>query len=187
MKWLFTKITDISQTEYQEIYNSLSQSRKAHIDRMKIENDRLRSLAATKILNKLLCDFSHNTAILETDPKGKPYLNGSDLFFSISHSDTGVVCAVSEKAVGIDIEKIRPVNDKLIDYVCNEAEKQYVLSDKKEKGKAGVYQRFFEVWTAKEAFFKKQDGAEKSVRAIDTLSLQKSVYITEDFLITVLE
>ena len=186
MKWLFIKITDIPQSEYQVIYNSLSASRKAHIDRMKIENDRLRSLAATKILNTLLCEFGHDKASLETDQNGKPYLSGSDLFFSISHSDTGVVCAVSEKAVGIDIEKIKPVQNKLIDYVCNEGEKQYVLSDPKEKSESSVYRRFFEVWTAKEAFFKKQDGLAKSVRGIDTLLLQKSVYVIEDFLITVL-
>ena len=85
MKWLFSKTTDIAENEYQEIYNSLTESRKNHIDRMKNSDDRKRSLAAQYLLIKLLGEMGVESAVLESDNNSKPYLNGSDLFVSISH------------------------------------------------------------------------------------------------------
>lgn len=181
MKWLFCKITDITETEYDTIYENLSPSRKAHIDRMKQGEGRMRSLAATYILTKLLRECGAQNFTLETLQNGKPKLVGSDLFISLSHSHEGVVAAVSETPVGIDIEKIKPINDKLIDYVCNKSEKEYVLSEAE-----GREYRFLTVWTAKEAFFKKCDGKVLSVRAVDTTSLQKKVIKIEDFIITII-
>lgn len=181
MKWEFCKITDITQTEYSAIYNSLSTSRKAHIDKMKRQEDRMCSLAVWHILTRLLKECGEKNFTLETLTNGKPHLVGSDLFFSLSHSHEGVVAVVSKSPVGIDIEKIRPIDEKLIDYVCNEKEKEYVLSGEDDK-----FYRFFTVWTAKEAFFKKSNGGVSSVRAVDTLPLERTVIKKEDFIITIL-
>jgi 4'-phosphopantetheinyl transferase len=181
MKWAFCKITDITETEYSAIYNSLSDSRKAHIDKMKRREDRLRSLAAGHILTGLLKECGEKNFTLETLQNGKPQLAGSDWFFSLSHSHEGVVAVVSKSPIGIDIEKIKPIDDKLIDYVCNQKEKEYVL-----QGEADKFYRFFCVWTAKEAFFKKSNGKAPSVRAVDTTPLEKNVILKDDFVITIL-
>ena len=177
MKWRFCKITDITKTEYEAIYNGLTPSRRAHIDRMKQQDDRLRSLAVTHLLNSILEEFGVCDARLEVLENGKPHLVGSDLFFSLSHSEEGVAAVVSGTPVGIDIEKIKPVTDKLINYVCNENERKYI-----ESGNDKEY-RFFAVWTAKEAFFKKNGGV--GVRAVDTTTFEKSVYEIDDYLITI--
>ena len=42
--------------------------------------------------------------------EGKPYLSGSDLHLSISHSGPWAVIALSDAAVGVDLEAIRPVS-----------------------------------------------------------------------------
>lgn len=180
MKWLFTKITDISQEEYKAVYNRLSPSRKAHIDKMKKYDDQLRSLAASFLIEKLLKENSYKNYQLLNNDNGKPYLKDSDLFVSISHSAEGVVCAISETAIGIDIEKIKPVTEKFINYVCNEKESEYVLANLEEGP-----QRFFAVWTAKEAYLKKHNMTLGDVRTIDTLSFSKQFYTIEDFLITI--
>jgi 4'-phosphopantetheinyl transferase len=177
MKWRFCKITDITKTEYEAIYNGLTPSRRAHIDRMKQQDDRLRSLAVTHLLNSILEEFGVCDARLEVLENGKPHLVGSDLFFSLSHSEEGVAAVVSGTPVGIDIEKIKPVTDKLINYVCNENEREYI-----ESGDDKEY-RFFAVWTAKEAYFKKNGGV--GVRAVDTTTFEKSVYEIDDYLITI--
>ena len=145
---------------------------------MKKFEDKQRSLAATKLLTGLLAECGESDFALETLENGKPQLVGSNLFFSLSHSGEGVVAAVSETPIGIDIEKIKPIDEKLIDYVCNEKEKEYVLSEK-----ANVDYRFLTVWTAKEAFYKKNGGT--GVRAVDTTLFQKSVHKIEDFIITI--
>lgn len=178
MKWLFCKTTDITTEEYNVIYKGLSSSRKSHIDRMKKFEDKQRSLAVTKLLIRLLAECGESDFALETLENGKPQLVGSNLFFSLSHSGEGVVAAVSETPIGIDIEKIKPIDEKLIDYVCNAKEKEYVQSEK-----ANVDYRFLTVWTAKEAFYKKNGGT--GVRAVDTTLFQKSVHKIEDFIITI--
>ncbi len=48
------------------------------------------------------------------DENGKPYLEGCPVFFNISHSGEYVVCALSDAAVGVDIEKINPISIKVM-------------------------------------------------------------------------
>ena len=139
---------------------------------------------ATYLLNKLLLKAGKTQTKIETDESGKPFINESGLYISISHSEEAVACALSEKPIGIDIEKIKPVSQKLIEYVCTQNEREYVLL-----GKDNTYDqdnRFFAVWTAKEAFFKKNNGKIKEIRSIDTLALKKQVYIQDGYFITIL-
>ena len=164
MKLLFTKITDITQEQYTQIYINLSPSRKAHINRMKLPQDQMRSLAASFLIEKLLKENGYDNYTLSNKESGMPYLEGCNLFVSISHSAEGVVCAISETAVGIDIEKTKPVTEKFINYVCNEKEMEYIFAEPSE-----LSQRFFAVWTAKEAYLKKQGLQLGDIRTIDTL------------------
>ncbi len=182
MNFILGKITDITDQEYEEVYLALTPSRKKHIDRMKIKNDRKRSLMATYLLNKLLLKAGKTEAKIETDENGKPFINEGGLYISISHSEEWVACALSENPVGIDIEKIKPVSQKLIEYVCTQNEREYVLLTKDDE----VMKRFFAVWTAKEAFFKKNNGKIKNIRSIDTLDLKKQEFIKDGYFITIL-
>ena len=178
MNWLLRKITELTEAEYARIYEGLSPSRKAHIDRLKQPNDRKRSLLATEIVRQLAGD-----ATLETDPEGRPYLRDSACYVSISHSAEAVACAVSERPVGIDIEKIRPVKTALINYVCLPKEREYVSArEEPTVTDRETLLRFFAVWTGKEACFKKTGGAMLSA---DTLSLDKTTAVTEGYFVTV--
>jgi phosphopantetheinyl transferase len=56
-------------------------------------------------------------------PDGRPYLPAQpELFCSVSHSHRFGVAAVAVAPVGIDIEKIRPRDPRLLDYVADETE-----------------------------------------------------------------
>jgi len=189
MKWLFGRITDLTPQQYEAILDSLPPSRKARISRIKKEDGRHRSLMASYLVQKLLEEMGRETVVLENAEDGRPYLKGCDLFVSISHSHEGVICAISEDTIGIDIERIRPVRVGLIQYVCTEREREYVLSGWTDIGKemveGPVAQRFFAVWTAKEAYFKKSGSGITDIRSIDTLSFAKQTFYIDDFLITV--
>ncbi len=189
MNWLFGKITDISDEEYKNIFEALSDSRKARICRFKKEDDRRRSLMATYLVGKLLEISGCGKAALENDEKGRPYLKGSDLFISISHSLEGVACAVSETPIGIDTEKIRPVKKGLIEYACTKKEAEYILSDftdtEKDITEDPVMQRFYTVWTAKEAYFKKHGSGITDICSVDTFSFSKQTYNIDGFIITI--
>ena len=72
---------------------------------------------------------------------GKPYFAGrSDLFFSLSHTRTHVLVALSEHEIGADIETHRPITAKLRDRLFTPEEQEAFT--------------FFEGWTLREAVFK---------------------------------
>lgn len=94
--------------------------------------------------------------------KGKPYIPDCDLQFSISHSGDTVLCGIHDKAIGADIEKTRPYNDRVAKRICSPAEYAYINGDST---------RFLEVWTRKEAYAKLTGkGLSASLRTIDVAS-----------------
>jgi 4'-phosphopantetheinyl transferase len=80
---------------------------------------------------------------------GKPYLlNYTDVHFNISHSGEYVACAVSNKPVGVDIQKIGEYNPGITERICNEIELEQI---EKSSDKAS---EFTKLWTKKEAILK---------------------------------
>jgi 4'-phosphopantetheinyl transferase len=85
---------------------------------------------------------------------GKPFLHpdhNSDLQFNLSHSEDMAVLAVArELEVGVDVEWIRPVEERIAEKFFSPAE-QRALADLPPEW---VTRGFFECWTGKEAFVK---------------------------------
>lgn len=82
------------------------------------------------------------------DENEKPYLEGCPIEFSLSHSGSYVAVAISNKPVGIDIQKIDEVNLKIRKFIFTEKdEKEYQNSEDK-------LMTFYKKWTRKEAQYK---------------------------------
>jgi 4'-phosphopantetheinyl transferase len=81
-------------------------------------------------------------------PFGKPFIEGGPEF-NISHSGEMVVLAMTEKgAVGIDVERIRPVNAKDFSQYLPEVSNLDCRDDKEH------LKLFYDCWTRKEAVLK---------------------------------
>ncbi len=106
----------------------------------KIAADRLCRLALSEF-----CDIEKDRIEFALSANGKPVAVNCNANFNISHSGDRVVCAVSDKEIGIDIEKIRPINPKAAERFACPDELDYIRSN--ETG-------LFEIWTLKEAYFK---------------------------------
>ncbi|MBQ8974269.1 MAG: hypothetical protein IJ072_00930 [Oscillospiraceae bacterium] len=92
--------------------------------------------------------------VLKKTPEGKPYFpDRGDIFFSLSHTKTHVMCALSGKDVGCDIESPRPVTQGLALRV--NTPEQLEQFD------------FFTLWTLKESFIKLKGRLDRPMRAID--------------------
>ena len=79
----------------------------------------------------------------------KPYLrNYPEIFFNISHCKYGVVCAISPKEVGIDIEGIESYDDEVAKYISNEEEYNKLIHSKNPRVE------FCKLWTVKESVLK---------------------------------
>ena len=76
---------------------------------------------------------------------GKPYLANADFHFNLSHSGEMAVCAVSSNPVGIDVEETR----EDLDY-ADISNHHFLPSERRKLDR----DRFYRIWTAKEAFLK---------------------------------
>lgn len=171
MKWAYAKINDI--TDLEQVCNTLTPSRKARIERIKRADARAASLAGEWLVRRLSGGIP-----VACEKSGRPYLEGCDKHISISHSGEYVACAISDGPVGIDIEKIKEYDPRLKDRVCTEAEREYVDADP---------DKFFEIWTAKEAYFKKIGTGITNFKSVDTLALDKEVYRLQEYIITIVK
>lgn len=86
-----------------------------------------------------------NLGALEKNPDGVP-LPSNGIYWSVTHKETWVAAVAAPFAVGIDLETIRPVTPRLYQRAADEAEWAVM-------GKPDL-ERFFRVWTAKEAVLK---------------------------------
>ena len=132
--------------------SGLSREKHDRVARYKNENDKMLALTA----HRLLCRVLYQEYGLRPSPddwatgdNGKPYLKGEkDIHFNISHSGHVAMCALYNRPVGVDIERVRPVNDDLARRIMSEEEwRVYFLADDKEN-------LFFKIWTLKEAYLK---------------------------------
>jgi 4'-phosphopantetheinyl transferase len=85
-------------------------------------------------------------------PNGKPGIKGDPLYFSISHTGNSFSFAISDHfSIGLDVEEInRDINfEAIIRRFFSANEGEYILNS---KGKSR--DRFFQLWTRKEAFLK---------------------------------
>ncbi len=106
------------------------------------------SLAAGLLLRHGLLLHGLSDPVLLTDPKGRPYLEGNAVFFSLSHSGDYAACAISAGAVGVDIQKIVPVNERVVRRFCT-GEELSLLSHRPDAERAVI-----ELWALKESYLK---------------------------------
>ena len=78
---------------------------------------------------------------------GKPYFRDLPIKFSISHSKSRVVLALSDREIGVDIQHISPRGTDVAKRFFTEDEVAYIGDDTV---------RFYEIWTKKEAYSKWQ-------------------------------
>lgn len=188
MEWISGSVKDFSPFCAERVYGELSDSRRKRIDRFKRPDDRLRSLFGEYLVKKLLKSrYGIEKAVIECAENGRPFLKDSKLFISISHSDEMVVCAVSDRAVGIDIERLKPIKAGLIDRVCTEPERNYVLKgakpDAEEITDKGIITRFYEIWTGKEAYFKSTGTGITDFKSVNVLELDRKAEILDGYLV----
>ncbi len=125
----------------------------------------IKSCADSKNESKII---AHNLikSVLKSDIKieyessGKPYIKDSTFGISISHSKDMALVAINETAVGADIEKIRPFDKRLIKRYFTDSEIAFIDSDEK----------FFTVWTVKEAFLKLTGLGLKGIKKLNVVS-----------------
>ena len=96
---------------------------------------------------------------------GKPVFPDGRICFNIAHSGEYVVAAVDDFAVGADIEKIHPVNEKIFARVFMEGEINRI------KKAADPELEFYRIWTLKESYVKNTGCGIPELKTFDVTGL----------------
>ena len=149
MYLLYGSIHNYSCDEYKNFYQKLSFNDKNRYQLILRDNDKKLFLLSRILLSNISLKYfeiDYNKLNIYYNDFGKPLCD--KFYFNISHSYEYAVCVSSLKRIGVDIEKIRDVDDNMIHYFCSDLEMEYVYKSNH------ISQSFFKVFCVKEAYFK---------------------------------
>ena len=163
MKLYQYNIRELSDKSYVHYYSLMSKEKKRRVDRFRFEDDKKRTVVGEMLARQSIsewCGVPEESIVFEIAEHGKPYAKDLKVEFNISHSADMVVYVVDDNPVGVDIEKIRPVDLNTAKRIFSEEEIRCVFEcipnaeDYNHYLNDAVLQRFFELWTKKEAYGK---------------------------------
>ena len=152
--------SEISKELFNNILILLPENEQIKILKYKLWRDRQARTLGRFLIMDLLKNknvFDKNISDLSYNNYGKPFFEGINFYFNISHSGDYVVCAFcASESVGVDIEEMKEVNFEDFDSILTIEEKRYIYLSKNKK------ELFYNIWCAKEAALK-ADGRGLSI------------------------
>jgi 4'-phosphopantetheinyl transferase len=147
----------ISQKKLEWFLSFVSVNKQEKIRKLKYSIDKKLSLCAELIVRHDIykeLGITNNAIEFKTGVYGKPYLYGNREYeFNISHTRNAIAVAVSDKAVGLDIESIRVPDMRIANKFFSKDEMAYITGAER-----GSDTAFYEIWTKKEAYIKNRGG-----------------------------
>ena len=178
-------IKNYNTDELHEFYNEIYEYKKNKINKYIKNNDKLRSIIGELLLKSILeekYNIQYKNVIFNVNKYGKPYMDNNNIYFNISHSLDYVICATSNKEIGIDIEKIRPVNINVVKQFATENEIKYIL-----KNSNHTYKHLFEIYTLKEAYFKMKGTNLNSLKSVEFIINNNQIKCSDSNIIVTLK
>ena len=171
---------------YECYLGELSSYRRDKAEKYKNQDDRCRSVGAGILLKRALsdCGLSEKDVKYGTTGNGKPVIEGfPGINFNLSHSKNRVMCIVSGRVVGCDVEQVRDrgaSGKRIPERFFSEEERAYLKragSNDKEK----YDEAFFTVWTLKESYIKcTGEGLERAMEGFSVIDASGCFMVKED-------
>lgn len=139
----------------------LPKDRQKRFEKFKRKIDRDNCVVAYLLLRLALRKNGIENFEIAVGENGKPFLNGNDLFFNISHCAEGVAVVLDTAPVGIDVQEIGGFNEKVAKRFFDENE------NKKINASPDKAETFTRIWTLKESAIKCEG---KSLANLDEFS-----------------
>lgn len=191
MNWEYIYISELTDDEYAYGLSLMSEEKRRKLNNFLYEDDRKRTVAGELLARRMISPqigLPVEKIEFEIDERGKPFVLGGGIEFNISHSDGAAVCCVDTKPVGIDVEKIRSVNPAVLKRVCKDNDYDYIISGEPADvlSREQLY-RFFEVWTAKEAYLKRIGTGIKDIKTVSFEEIRDGIkrFRLGDYLISI--
>lgn len=162
-------IDHISSSQLECLKTFASKERLERVKMFRYEEDVKRSILAEIIVKYEICKhfgIDMDEITFDQMEYGKLFVKGHpELCFNLSHSGKWVVCALSNKPVGIDVEEVK-------DDCISIAKRFFTLKENERinacKSANEKKQEFFQLWTLKESYMKEIGlGFHKSLNSFE--------------------
>lgn len=132
----------------------ISEEKKTRVERFILKEDKNRCILGEVLVRFVLWNyFNYNLCDIKFkyNEYRKPILyDNEDIHFNISHSGDWIVCGISDRPIGIDVEFITKDVDGIAQRFFVEEENTYINKQLPTK----QYDAFFKIWTLKESYIK---------------------------------
>ena len=125
----------VNEEVYRYYYDRVGEQRRKKADKLVSAENKARCIGVGAVLRFAVedaTDYSFDSLVFLTEENGKPYVEGNPFYFSISHSGDYAVCAISDRPVGVDVEKERELSES---FKARFAESVTEWTKKESKGK----------------------------------------------------
>ena len=143
----------IADQKYEGLLPFVSEEKRRRVMRLRSAADKKLSLLADILVRCAVCQthpIKNKDLVFRRTDFGKPYLTGYPSFqYNIAHTRDALVVGISQEAVGIDIEKVRPADLRIAKRFFTPHEVAWIVAEEQ-----AVDARFYEIWTKKEAYLK---------------------------------
>jgi len=141
----------INDFDLQTALAEISRQRREQALNFKFEQGQRTCVLAYLLLKKALREeygLTENPEF-EYGEHGKPAIVGHpEIHFNLSHCREAVICVVSDRPVGVDVESVRKYEDSLVRYTMNDQELAQIAAAERPDT------AFIRLWTMKEARLK---------------------------------
>ncbi len=139
---------------YREAYWKVTEARRQKADRFIFAKDKRLCIGAELLLRETLIRAGAGPIepVTEEGTYGKPTLKDHpEIRFNLSHSGEMVLCAVSDRKVGCDIEEVARTNLNLMERFFYREEYEKIMNAGSPEEQTDM---FYRLWTLKESFMK---------------------------------
>ena len=141
---------NVENLDLKRAYGLVSENRQEKIDFYRFEKDKKLSCGAYLLLKKMLHDSNITNPCFKTGKYGKAYIsNHENIHFNLSHSGKIVLCAISDREVGADVEYIdREIDLNIAKHYFYNSEYENIMNAENSADE------FFRYWVLKESYMK---------------------------------
>ena len=196
MKNLIYNIENLTDNEYEKWFSLMEEDKQEKVSRYKDLTRRKCSVAGEKLVKEHIANalnIAPESLIILTGKNGKPYIENCKIKFNISHCENVLACAFSTEEIGIDIERVRPFSLNILKRFFSEEEQEYVFGNIPTKDdfqkceNEEILERFYRIYTLKEAICKKSEIGIKGLKNADALPYLEKSFIENGYVISIIE
>ena len=194
MKYFIYNIENLTDSEYEKWFSLMTKEKQERVSRYKDSERRKCSVAGEKLVKEYIgksLDISPEALVILTDKNGKPYIESCPIHFNISHCENMLAYAFSDKELGIDIEKIKPIPTSVLKRFFSTEEQEFVLgkasneSESEDYNKPQILENFYRIYTLKEAICKKSGIGIKGLKTAEALPFIDCSFKENNFIISI--